>query len=170
MTGQCAVRSAVCGARSAVCAVRSAVCAAVVVLAVLGAACGGAAEPAPLEAGREACGFCRMTVSQPEFAAQIVAPGELPRFFDDIGCLQAYLQGAAPGDEPATIFVTDRRTRAWVPIETAVLARVPALATPMGSHIVAHASAESRASDTDMAGAEPVALSDVVPAVWRARR
>ncbi len=33
-----------------------------------------------------------MAVSSARFASQIVAPGEEPRFFDDLGCLAAYLR------------------------------------------------------------------------------
>jgi copper chaperone NosL len=120
----------------------------------------GPPEPAPLDTRNEACATCRMAVSEARFAAQIVAPGELPRFFDDLGCLAAYLRaGRAPGD--AAVFVADHRTRAWVRAESAVFTRVPALATPMGSHLVAHADAASRDADAAAGGGAPAALGDV---------
>jgi len=136
---------------------------------VLAAGCGGGApEPAALDAGKEACAFCRMTVSQAEFASQVVAPGELPKFFDDLGCLGSYLTGTPEVPPSAVIFVTDHRTKAWVRAEDAVFSRVPSLATPMSSHLVAHASTDSRDADSIVAGSSAVPLGDVVPPAWLA--
>jgi copper chaperone NosL len=109
---------------------------------------GGAPEPAALDTRNEACASCRMAVSSAAFAAQLVAPGELPRFFDDLGCLGDYLKaGKAPAG--ATAFVADHRTKAWVRADRAVYTRVPGLETPMGSHAIAHAHAASRDADPD---------------------
>jgi copper chaperone NosL len=101
-----------------------------------------------------------MAVSNARFAAQVVAPGELPRFFDDLGCLVAFLKaGRAPAD--ATVFVADHRTRAWVRGDTAVYTRVPALATPMGSHLIAHADAAAREGDEAARGGTPMTALDL---------
>lgn len=135
---------------------------------VLGAGCGrGEVAPEPLAVGQEACAFCRMTVSQPEFAAQLVVPGELPKFFDDLGCLQAYLTSTTPGPEGGVVFVADHRTRDWVQAEAAVFTRVAGLATPMGSHMVAHATAASRDADAEAAGGAAVLMDEVVPVAWQ---
>jgi copper chaperone NosL len=117
-------------------------------------------EPAPLDTRNEQCGFCRMAVSEARFASQLVAPGELPRFFDDLGCLASFLKGGklAAG---ATAFVADHRTRAWIRADRAVYTRVPGLATPMGSHIVAHADAASRDQDADARAGTPVAAAEL---------
>jgi copper chaperone NosL len=82
-----------------------------------------------------------------------VAPGEEPRFFDDIGCLATFVKaGRAPAG--ATAFVTDYRTRDWIRADRAVYARVPGLQTPMGSQLVAHADAATPTGT-------PVALSEL---------
>ncbi len=122
---------------------------ALALLAALAAACGGGApEPAALDTRNEQCASCRMAVSDARFASQLVAPGELPRFFDDLGCLADYLKaGKAPAG--AVAFVADHRTKAWVRADAAVFTRVPGLATPMGSHVIAHADAASRDADPD---------------------
>jgi copper chaperone NosL len=123
---------------------------------IVAAACAsGAPEPAALDTRNEQCASCRMAVSDARFAAQLVAPGELPRFFDDLGCLAAFLEaGKAPAG--ATAFVADHRTRAWVRADRAVYARVPGLATPMGSALAAHADAASREVDPAARGGTPV--------------
>ena len=129
-------------------------------VAAVAAACGGPAGPAPLDTRNEACAFCRMAVSDAGFASQLVAPGELPRFFDDLGCLASYLKG---GQVPAgaLAFVADHRTKAWVPASRAVYTRVPGLATPMGSHVIAHESAASRDADPDAKTGTPVSATEL---------
>src|SRR5262249_17445812 len=93
------------------------------------AACGsGPPQPAPLDPRSEACSSCRMAVSELRFAAQVVAPGELPRFFDDLGCLGTFVKaGRAP--EAATAFVAEHRTRNWLRADRAVYTRVASVAT-----------------------------------------
>jgi len=135
---------------------------ALVVLAALAAACGGGApEPAALDTRNEQCASCRMAVSDGRFASQLVAPGELPRFFDDLGCLADYWKaGKAPAG--ALAFVADHRTKAWVRADAAVYTRVPGLATPMGSHVIAHADAASRDADGDARTGQPVSAVELL--------
>jgi len=132
----------------------------VALAAALAACASRPPEPAPLDTRNEQCGFCRMAVSEARFASQLVAPGELPRFFDDLGCLSSFLKG---GKLPAgaTAFVADHRTRAWIRADRAVYTRVPGLATPMGSHVVAHADAASRDQDQDAHGGTPVSSAEL---------
>jgi copper chaperone NosL len=132
-----------------------------VAFALAAFACGGGSPaPAALVPGQEACAHCRMAVSEPRFAAQLVAPGELPRFFDDVGCLRDHLR-ASSAPAGAAAFVADHRTREWVDAARASYARVAGLQTPMGSGIVAHASAESREADPAARGGTALAASDV---------
>lgn len=137
------------------------VMAAAAVALTLAVACrSGGPEPAPLDTRNEQCASCRMAVSDARLASQLVAPGELPRFFDDLGCLADFLKAgrAAAG---ATAFVADHRTKAWVRADHAVYTRVPGLETPMGSHIIAHADAASRDSDPDARTGALLALSEI---------
>ena len=93
---------------------------------------------------QRACAFCRMTVSDARFAAQLVAPGEEPRFFDDLGCLRDFLRaGQAAGRAPSASSPTTGPGRGSAPTR-AVYTRVAGLETPMGSHLIAHADAASR--------------------------
>lgn len=143
----------------------------ILVAVVLGAACARSeVMPEPLAVGQESCAFCRMTVSQPEFASQLLVDGELPKFFDDLGCLHSYLTATTPGPERGVIFVTDHRSREWVRADAAVYTRAPAVATPMASHLVAHATTDSRGADTALTGTTPVPIDDVIPASWRRRQ
>jgi len=118
------------------------------VVACLALACaGGPPGPATLEVGRQPCDHCRMTVSDARFAAQLAAPGEEPRFFDDLGCLVAYLRDHPDPPAGAVAYVADHRTSRWVRAVAAVYTRVDTLATPMSSHLIAHEDAASRNAD-----------------------
>lgn len=129
--------------------------------AALTLAChGGAPQPAPLDTRNDACASCRMAVSDARFASQVVAPGELPRFFDDLACLGAWLKRKGPQRHRA-VFVADHRTRAWVRAEEAVYTRVDGLETPMGSHLLAHASAASRERDREATTGTPVSATEL---------
>lgn len=133
-----------------------------VVALCLALACAGEPPgPATLEVGRQPCDHCRMTVSDVRFAAELVAPGEEPRFFDDLGCLTAYLRDHEPRPPDAVAYVADHRTRDWVPAGTAVYTRVETLATPMSSHLIAHASAASRDADRDAGDGIAVAATEL---------
>jgi copper chaperone NosL len=124
--------------------------------------CGSEApSPATIDARGDACAFCRMTVSASDVVAQIVAPGEEPLFFDDIGCLAAFVKAHADLSNGAVAYVSDHRTHAWVRAHRAVYTRVPGLDTPMGSHLVAHADAQSRQADPIAARESVTPVADV---------
>ena len=132
------------------------------VLLASSAACSGRAAPATLDPHADACGSCRMIVADQHFASQIVAPYQEPRFFDDFGCLQRYLDRTTL-PSGAVIFVADHRTGDWIAADSAVYSRADAIAAPMGSHIIAHASLASRQADPDAASAEDVARQTLFP-------
>jgi len=134
---------------------------AVSILAVVLSACaGGPPKPAALDAGNEWCAWCRMAISERRLASQLVAPGEEPRFFDDLGCLGSYVKGRTL--PPATVaYVADHRTREWVSAAAAVYTRVKNLETPMSSHLLAHADERSRDQDADAAGGVAVSPSEI---------
>lgn len=119
----------------------------------------GPQGPAPLDTRNEACAQCRMAVSSQRFAAQIVAPGEEPRFFDDLICFATYRKAHPQLPRGALAYVADHRTGEWVPADRAVFSRA-AIDTPMGSHLIAHASAASRDQDPAARGAVSATLED----------
>ena len=129
---------------------------------VLLAACGGGAEgPAPIDTKNDACAWCRMSVSDLRFAAQLTAPGHEPKFFDDAGCLRDWLKEPREAAE-WTAWLSDHRTKEWVKATDAVLVRDPAVQTPMNSGLVAWASAASRDQDLASKGGTPVAAAEVI--------
>lgn len=137
-------------------------------LAALAACASGPPGPAALDTRNERCRFCQMAVSDIRTAGQIVAPGEEPMFFDDLGCLASYV-AARKMPRGAVAYVADHRTKAWVEAASAVYARLADLDTPMASHLVAHADTASRQADEEARGGEAVAWADVLAGAGRER-
>ncbi len=128
---------------------------AAVLLAAFG--CSSSSKPIDVRAG-DTCAHCRMAVSDARFAGQIAAPGEEPLFYDDIGCLAKAVAAGKPLDHA---YVADHRTREWVLANAAIYTHVPALETPMGSHIIAHAHDGSRRADSVASGGKTMTAGDV---------
>ena len=137
----------------------------VFVAAATTACANDAPSPAAFDAVHEPCRFCRMTGSNGRTAAQLVAPGQEPLFFDDLGCLRGYLKQTGTVASTAVVYVADHRTGAWVAADRALYTRNEAVSTPMGSHLIAHESAESRDADPDARGGSAVSISDVFSGV-----
>ena len=134
----------------------------VLVLSVfLGACTGGPVGPAQPDTKNDACGWCRMAVSDLRFAAQLVAPNEEPRFFDDVGCLATFLKAGGAPAKGQLAYVADHRTKQWVRASAATYTKVPGLLTPMNSFLVAHADAASRAADDVAKGGTPMSVAEV---------
>lgn len=120
----------------------------------------GRPGPAPLDTKNDFCHSCRMPVSDAGLAAQIVAPGEEPKFFDDIGCLRDHLI-QSPAVRGSTAYVADHRTGAWVRAGEALFTQCSGVETPMGSHVLAHADAASRDADPATKGGTPVSPREI---------
>lgn len=125
------------------------------------AGCGpGASGPVDIALGQDACAHCRMTIAATSTAAEIVAPGDEPLLFDDIGCLRDYLAGAAVAPD-AIVYVADHRTGAWVEAAHAVFTAT-SVSTPMASGLLAHADTASRDADSAAREGSPVDVAAVV--------
>lgn len=133
---------------------------------IFAASCGGGqGGPELVALGQDPCAHCRMVIVSTATAAQVVTPGEEPRFFDDIGCLRDYL-AASPVTPDLTAYVADHRTGAWVDARHAVFTRT-SLSTPMVSGLLAHADLASRDADPDAGQGETVATAAVLGPVAR---
>lgn len=101
------------------------------------AACGGGQpRPVPIVYDEDACSHCRMAISQPAFAAELVTPGGHVELFDDLGCLAAWLREHPPSAESG-LFVADYEGHDWLAAQDAVYLQSPELPTPMSSGLAA---------------------------------
>ena len=97
-------------------------------------ACSGSPPSGPVEPvwDRDACERCRMTLSDPRFAAQIrMAHDGRVRHFDDLGCALLWLdEERAGGREAREFFVHDTDGEGWLEADRAAFRS--GQHTPMG--------------------------------------
>jgi copper chaperone NosL len=107
----------------------------IIAASLAAAACAAAPGPAEIRLGEDACAHCRMTIISRRTAAQIVARGEEPVFFDDLRCLNEYREAVRLPDD-AVVYVADVASGEWIDEHDAVITQGPQQ-TPMGSGLVA---------------------------------
>lgn len=92
----------------------------------------GEAGPREVVLGQDECGYCRMTVSDARFAAQVVTSTGRVHVFDSVECLAGYARQAEPGTV-RTLWVTDAEVPGqFVEAERAGYLLDAALRGPMG--------------------------------------
>jgi copper chaperone NosL len=120
-------------------------------VAALVAACSGD-QPRPIAYGVDACAYCRMTISDSRFGAELVERRGKKLVFDSIECLAATLAGAS--EPPRSVWVTDFSSPPrFVRAESAVYLQSAQLASPMGMGLAAFSDEKSRAeAESALAG------------------
>jgi copper chaperone NosL len=111
--------------------------AALALLALLLVAC-GAPGPQPIVLHEDECAYCRMTISDPRFAAQAVTATGKRHTFDSIECLAAYVGQAREAGSVRAAWVTDfRHPGTFIPADSARFLRGAGPGSPMGSGLLA---------------------------------
>ncbi|HEX3157919.1 MAG TPA: nitrous oxide reductase accessory protein NosL [Gemmatimonadaceae bacterium] len=143
---------------------RSAAVAAVALAAVACAAPG----PRAIQYGSEACGYCRMTISDERYGAQLVTTTGKVHTFDSVECLASYYLAQ---DDPAvvrSVWVSDfRRPGTLVRAEDARFIRGGTQHSPMGLGLTAFAPEEDAAGLRGEFGGEPMGWPAVLALVAR---
>jgi len=125
---------------------------ALLVLGLTVAACGaGEPQPVPLVLDEDACSFCRMAISQREFAAEAVTRSGRVERFDDIGCLLDWRRRREV-PEGTAFFVVDFDSAEWLDAQDAAYLRSRAIPTPMGSGLVAFGSRDAAVAARERLG------------------
>ncbi|MBF0353502.1 MAG: protein NosL [SAR324 cluster bacterium] len=62
---------------------------------------------------RDVCDHCRMAISDPRYATQVVEPGGKAHLFDDAGCALSWIKNQ-PWKDNAKIWVADINTFQWL--------------------------------------------------------
>ena len=133
----------------------------IVSIALLSACAGSPLAPVDIDPLNDACRQCRMLVSNPRTAAEIVAPGEEPLIFDDLDCFRNFI-AATPLSDVARVYVVDHRTGEWIPAHIAVYTKSTHRGTAMGSGLIAHWDVASRDADPAAAGGSAVPLAAIL--------
>jgi len=101
-------------------------------------------KPSPIQYGHDQCEFCKMTIMDDRFGAELVTTKGKVYKFDDLFCLDKYyrMQKAVYADY-AHILVNDYLQRgALIDLPSAHLLKAEDLRSPMGGNIAAFASAD----------------------------
>ena len=93
--------------------------------------------PRPLVAGTDECAYCRMTVSDPRFGAEIESRTGKISTFDSIECLASYYLDARDRDDVRGTWVTDYGTGRLMPADSAMYLVDSSIQSPMGRSMVA---------------------------------
>ncbi|MEO6229062.1 MAG: nitrous oxide reductase accessory protein NosL [Ferruginibacter sp.] len=103
--------------------------------------------PQPLTIGKDNCDFCKMTVSDSRFGAEIVTKKGKIYKFDDEHCIIRFLrEGTVAKPDIASIYFADFSIPGkLVNVTDAQFLQCPALKSPMGGNIAAFAHADSLA-------------------------
>lgn len=112
-----------------------------ILMTAIGPGCSN--KPTPIITGRDECSFCRMTISDRRFGAELVTRKGKPYKFDDLHCLQQFIKAQPATAENAALYVTSYSgNQDLVDIEKAFYLRSDAINAPMGGHIAGFSSKE----------------------------
>ena len=95
-----------------------------------------AVEPVAIEAN-DMCSFCRMSISEKRYAAELIDSDGQPFKFDDIGCMANFIKQKKNNTSIEATFVMDFDRREWLEAEKASYVRSSEFKTPMNGGIVA---------------------------------
>ncbi len=98
----------------------------------------GAQKFEPVEiAAEDMCAFCKMAISEKQYAAEFLnRDGDVFKF-DDIGCLANQLKTRQNRRNVAALYVVDYDARRWIDAQQAYFVRSEEFKTPMSGRVVA---------------------------------
>ena len=103
-------------------------------------------EPRPIKLNEDACSFCKMTITDAAFAAELTTKKGRQYVFDDLSCMKDYIKENS-GLEIAGYYVTDFiHPGQFVNLSDATLIQSDSLRSPMGGNIAGFADRDSAVS------------------------
>jgi copper chaperone NosL len=103
--------------------------------------------PQPIKVGKDNCDFCKMTISDNRFGAEIITKKGKAIKFDDEHCIVGFLrEKKIQKEEIAAIYFTDFCSpHQLIKVEEAYFLQSPRLRSPMGGNIASFSSDDSLA-------------------------
>jgi copper chaperone NosL len=93
-------------------------------------------EPVAI-ASEDMCSYCKMAISEKQYAAELIdSEGQVLKF-DDIGCLLNFIKKGSINVSGASLFVMDFDQRQWINADGAYYIRSADVTTPMNGGIIA---------------------------------
>lgn len=141
--------------------------AAAVAAGALIASCTTVATPMPIQYGAASCDYCRMTVDDRRFAAELVNAHGKALTFDSIECLAGYVNAAPAESAPKGVYVTDfAHPGTLISADSAkFVVGSGDLSTPMGGGLLAFAAAADAQAAAAKSGGAVMEWSQVLARV-----
>jgi len=98
-------------------------------------------------APEDMCSYCRMAISEKQYAAELIDSDGQAFKFDDIGCMANFIKTKKDTAKSVAYFVMDFNEHQWLKAEDAYYVRSSELHTPMNGGIIAFKD-PSRAKET----------------------
>lgn len=120
-------------------------------------------EPQPIRYGEEACAFCKMSITDQRYGAEVVTNKGKAYKYDATECmLHALHQGDVPHEEVALYLVTDAEKQGTlISAEQAHYLISEKLPSPMGENITAFATPEAQAAAKAKFGGETLSWEEL---------
>jgi copper chaperone NosL len=96
----------------------------------------GAVEPVAL-VPEDMCSYCRMAISEKQYAAEMIDGEGQPFKFDDIGCMLNFVKKQSVSVSSSSFFVMDFEQRQWLKADDAYYVRSSELTSPLSGGIIA---------------------------------
>ena len=106
--------------------------------------------PQEITIGKDQCDNCKMTITEPKYATQLLTEKGRIYKFDDIACLRDYEVTNSENTGNATVYVADFPSGKFVENSTATFIKGGEIKSPMGGNTQAYsdkAAAEKAASE-----------------------
>ncbi len=92
--------------------------------------------PVPVKFNADQCGYCKMTITEPQFACELITTKGRVYKFDDLHCLKKYLKNQP--EENADLYVANfTNPENFLPLKSAFLLKGGTIKSPMGGHTAA---------------------------------
>lgn len=129
---------------------------------VLAAFVGGCGADAPRDVvvGQDQCDYCRMEITDPKFATQVILTTGKIVVFDAVDCLAGYVRGN-PAERIKSVWVTEATGGTFVRAEEAGFLLDGTLRGPMG-RVVAFASPAAATAAVATYGGTPVSWTAIL--------
>ena len=93
-------------------------------------------EPVAI-APEDMCSYCKMALSEKQYAAELIDGEGQPFKFDDIGCMLNFVKKRSVSISASSFFVMDFDERQWIKADDAYYVQSSDLTTPMNGGIIA---------------------------------
>ena len=93
-------------------------------------------RPEPIQLNKDNCAYCKMTISDPRFGAQLITGKVRLYKFDDLSCLKTWEEENQP-ENPRHYVANYLNTEQFLAVEEAVYVSGPKVNSPMGGNLAA---------------------------------